>query len=312
MSAADAPSAPGALPVVAVQGDPRAMGGAQGRACMNAIRASVRDASVTRPGRWATSLLPFAGGGVLGRGMPREIVRHYPHLSERIQGLARGAGQSTESLMELFVRAAQGRLDAPLADPCPAALRGGEGALLCRPLPGASWIVRRSRPEVGFASVELTLPWLATAVAGVNAPGVAVMLAPVSAGGGGRAPAVSLLVQECLQRFRDLAGCIDWCQKRPAGGRAAILISDASGAAAVVTLMDGEREVVTLAADAGGALAAGGCEDRHAELCKALDAVDAADEVGPEIGPRVIVSPRDRTLRVWTRPEGPPATFSAS
>ena len=42
--------------------------------------------------------------------MGREIVRHYAHLSERIQGLASGARLSIDSVMELFVRAARDEL----------------------------------------------------------------------------------------------------------------------------------------------------------------------------------------------------------
>ena len=30
--------------------------------------------------------------------------------------------------------------------------------------PGKRWLIRRSRPQVGFASLEVTLPWLATSI----------------------------------------------------------------------------------------------------------------------------------------------------
>ena len=55
------------------------------------------------------------------------------------------------------------------------------------------WVLRRSRPEVGFASVEVTLPWLATAIAGINEGGVAVAMVPrtESYGGGVLAGAVN-------------------------------------------------------------------------------------------------------------------------
>jgi hypothetical protein len=303
-----AAASPHALTEIAVEGDPRAMGSAQGRACRDAIRAAVSAASVARRGRLPTSLLPFAAGPVLGKGMGREIVRHYPHLSERIQGIARGAGLSVESTMELFVRAAQGRIDTALGDPAPGAVRAGSAALLCRPLARADWILRRSRPEVGFASVELTLPWLATAIAGVNEKGVAAAVAPVAAGGGAKAPSVLLLVQECLQRFHDLPGCIDWCRKRPFSGRACILLADASGAAALVNLEDGRRQIRETRDEV---LAGGGCEDRHPEFCKSLAADAPVEQLAPEIGARVVVSPGQRAMWVWADASGPAQRFSA-
>ena len=116
--------------------------------------------------------------------------------------------------------------------------------LVVRSLSGSSleaspWVVRRRRPEVGFSSAEITLPWLATAVAGINQAGVAVAMAPRSAsyGGGVNAGAVNprndphavLLVQECLQRFEDLGGCLEWCRKRPRSGNISLIIADAAG-----------------------------------------------------------------------------------
>ena len=80
------------------------------------------------------------------------------------------------------------------------------------------WIVRRSLPEIGFASVELTLPWLAPAVAGVNEKGLAVAIVPEAAERAALAfsPPALLLVQDCLQRFADLESALEWCARRPA------------------------------------------------------------------------------------------------
>lgn len=298
---------------VLVSGDPRAMGFAQGRALREEVHAAVRAAAAVRRGRMPLSLRPLVSGPVLGAGMGRELVRHYPHLSERIQGIARGAGAGVESLMALFVRAAEGRVQPALSDPAAAAARAGEAAVVCRPVAhdrGATgWIVRRSRPEVGFASLELTLPWLATSVVGVNEPGLAAAIAPGAPATRAVAPSVLLLVQECLQRFHDVAGAVDWCRKRPASGAASLVLADASGRVAVVDVRGSVREVSQVDA---GVVAAGGCEDRHAPLRKALETARSASDPAPELGPRVVVSPSERSLRTWLDPSGEASFFSVA
>ncbi len=188
--------------------------------------------------------------------MGREIVRHYAHLSERIQGLASGARLSIDSVMELFVRAARDELagDPLFAAGLPLARSTEAGdTKLARTLAvaassGSTWVARRSAPEVGFASIELTLPWLATAIAGVNEAGVAAVFAPRPPGGHSEctrssAPSPILLVQECLQRFDSIEGCLDWASKRPVAGNACLLVADAAGGAAAVEIEGEERRV---------------------------------------------------------------------
>jgi hypothetical protein len=285
-----------ALQVLEVAGDPREMGRAQGRACRDVVRVALRDAGEARRGRLATSLLPFVTGPVLGSGMGREIVRHYPHLSERIQGIARGADQPIESLMALFVRAAGGCFEPGLAAAAPAAARGGETALLMRPLPDAPWLIRRSRPEVGFDSVELTLPWLATALAGVNESGLAALVAPCTGTSSGTpAPSALLLVQECLQRFHDVTGCIDWCRKRPASGRASIVLADSAGCVAAVEIDGADRSVVEAST---GVLLSGGQRESHPALRKRMECDDPLSGDQGEFGACILVSPAERRLEV--------------
>ena len=245
--------------VIECRGDPRAMGFAQGRSCCPVVRARVVHAGAVTRKRVLRALLPLTTGRVLGRGMGREVIRHYPHLSERIQGLARGADLPFEALMELFLRAVSGAAaDRALSAEAAVAVgstgeRGGlvvARALSGSGVPGSAWILRHSRPEVGFASHEVTLPWLASAVAGVNERGVAVAIAPDAMASestavvDARAPDAVLLVQECLQRFSDIQGCADWCSKRPVSGRASIVVADASGSALALEIGDGEPRAV--------------------------------------------------------------------
>lgn len=290
------------LSIIECAGDPRAMGRAQGGACRDAIRERLARAGIRHRGRARASLRPFLAGPVLGAGMAREIVRHFPHLGERFQGMARGAGTSVDALMDLFVRGASGELpDEPIAAEARLGGRAGAHAVVARSLQAeARWIARRSRPEVGFASVELTLPWTATAVAGVNVAGVAVAIAPTAAGRGGLSPSCQLLVQECLQRFGDVAGCLDWCAKRPVSGGATLVLADASGASTAVSIAGDERRVLAPGDD--GVFVGGGGLPEPDALRADLGGDAAPDTLLAALGAGVVVRPADRSLQVRTAP----------
>lgn len=223
------------------------MGFAQGRALREIIRAEVARAGLpTHRSRWP-SLRPVVSGALRGRGPGREFFRHFAHQAERLEGLVQAADLPLDSLVELQLRLQLG------------AGVGGEAGQ------ETAWIVRESRPVVGFRSLELTLPWLVSAVAGVNEAGLAVLAqgrqgvasAELSRGDGDAPPI--LLVQDCLARFEHLAGALDWCRKRPVAGRQAIVLGDASGARATVVIRGRERriELVPGAGRAGEGAAAG-------------------------------------------------------
>jgi hypothetical protein len=211
------------------------MGIAQGRALREIIRAEVARAGLpTHRSRWP-SLRPVVAGPLRGRGPGRELFRHFAHQAERLEGLAQASDLPLDSLVELQLRL-ELRVGA-----------GGEAGEEAGKEPG--WIVRESRPVVGFRSLELTLPWLVPAVAGVNEAGLAVLAtlpdgaASASlAGRDGDAPPL-LLVQDCLTRFENLAGALDWCRKRPVEGEQTIYFGDASGARATVEIHGRERRV---------------------------------------------------------------------
>jgi hypothetical protein len=232
------------------EGAPRDLGVAQGRACRAAVRDHVARSGAALRRRRYPVLTPWSSGSVVGRGAGREIVRHYPHLAERMAGLALGADLPFESLVGSLLAPAStssAALCAPaLALACEESAAGGVLAvrtLVQTEAPGAAWVLRRSRPEVGFASVEITLPWLASAVAGVNAEGVAAVLAHTAASSSGGVPPL-LLVQECLQRFASIDGCLDWCLKRSAEGNATIFLAHPSGGVAAVEFDGSERRVI--------------------------------------------------------------------
>lgn len=211
-------------------GHPRDMGLAQGRQLRELIATAVVRAGLSaQRSRWP-SLRAVVSGPLRGRGAGRELFRHFAHQAERLEGLAHAANLPLDSLLELQLRMGTGG--------------GGDES---------AWIVRESRPVVGFRSLELTLPWLVPAVAGVNEAGLAVIARlPESAAAatrGGDAPPI-LLVQDCLARFEHLAGALDWCRRRPVGGVQTILLGDGSGARATIEFRGRERHVESGPADA--------------------------------------------------------------
>lgn len=238
-------------PAIVCAGHPRDMGQIQGEALRGIIReAVVRAGLSTRRSRWP-SLRPVVSGPLRGSAAGRELFRHFAHQAERIEGLALAADLPLDSLLALQLRVGAGAL---------AGLELGDGA----------WIVRESRPVVGFRSLERTLAWLVPAVAGVNEVGLA-LFAPLpgaSARVDGRGSASTrgvdapsmLLVQDCLARFEHLAGALDWCRKRPAEGEQTIVLADASGGRATVAFQGRERRVVATGAIDTGAVLGGALE----------------------------------------------------
>ena len=270
------------MDLIRCEGSPRALGLDQGRACASAIRVWLAARGLPARPRVFPGLRRLAGGATLGAGAGREVVRHYPHLVERMSGVARAARVPLASLMEDVVASAYGGGEHPLTAPAAAfAARGPRGAVaVARAFDSKlPWILRASRPEIGFSSVEVTLPWLAGGVAGVNEAGIAAVAAAPPAASIERAVCGApawLLVQECLQRFDSLERSLEWCLLRPMAGSFSLLLGDAKGEVAVVEVSAGSRELQQRAA---GHAVAGGEPAARAALCKR---VAQHERAGPE------------------------------
>jgi hypothetical protein len=273
------------------EGAPRDLGLDQGRACRAELRARF-----ARSRWWQRWLLRLGRDGTRAALLARDLTRHFPQQSEAIEGMVRGAGIPYGWFAETLAR--ELAAEAPTRVGSAVALAVGPpltaaGCLVARTL-DCEPIVRRSEPEGGFASVELTLPWLTAALAGVNAGGLAavgVSLPGAPARGTCAVPA-PLLVQDCLARFDSLDAAAEWCTGRPTGGRAAIALADAAGGAVAVEVDGDDRRVVRaeegfvsvgVARDAAGALRAGAPLDVRG-LAKILDArIAAIDPAGRRI-----------------------------
>ena len=220
--------------VIHGEGAPRDLGLDQGTACGDAIRERIQRAGGR--GDWLGRWRPFAPRGLeRAEATARDVRRHFPHLDERVIGLAAGAKVPEVALHHLLARELAGEGEG-------ASLVAGfddEGHLVVQTTDGG--ILRRVQPDAGFVSAEWTLPWLPGALAGVNRAGLAgaVVSATADEGGSCRAPAF-LLLQNCLAQFETAENAAEWCDRRPAGGRAQILFGDANGDRAVVTI-DGDK-----------------------------------------------------------------------
>jgi hypothetical protein len=217
---------------VVCEGAPRDLGLDQGRACRAAIRSDAaalgwsRSVGRTRSGRGSD---PF---------LARDLTRYFPHLDERTQGLAVGAGLAREALLALLgaeIAAAQAFL-------LGVSIRGGALELALGAPPSATgWLLRSMHADGGHRTLTLARPGLAAALAGVNEHGLAgavEVLVPASAEERLRVPGL-LLLDGCLERLDGVEKALEWCERRPAGGRARLWFADAGGAVGGVEI-DGE------------------------------------------------------------------------
>ncbi len=257
-------------------GAPRDLGLDQGRAC----RAELSDRFARLPWTEALALrLGLADAPV--RRLQRDVARYFPHLSETLAGLAVGARvPEAFAAREFAAELARG--------PAPAAAIEGQTAALVRSLEGPR-VVRRSRPEGLFDSLELSRPWLPSTLLGVNERGLAVAVAESVTGSEGCAAPAALLAQDCLERFEALDAALDWCAGRPVGGRATIFLGDAAGEVAGIAIAGSERRVHRpvdghVSRDAAGA-----------ELAKSLRDLPPRTALPPDVAR---VDSRDRTLSV--------------
>jgi hypothetical protein len=213
------------------RGAPRDLGLDQGVAFAPEIARLAAAGSGGALARLAAALRPPAGA----RATLRDTYRYFPHMAERLAGLARGAKATPLALAALSVQPERAPADALRI------AKGPHGACVARALPPEGLVVlRRSAPDGDYRSLELVAVAQVAPFVGVNEHGLAVGVVMTGAGGECAAPA-SLLAQDCLQRFDRVEKALEWLERRPAGGRARFALADATGAAALLSLDAQER-----------------------------------------------------------------------
>ena len=261
--------------VIECEGAPRDLGLDQGRRCRESLSADYRSRS-----RWRRFLLRLGAGQLESQRIGRDLRRFFPCQAEAIEAIARGARVSSAWLLErLAVDARVGPPADSLALAAGSAMTAG-GALLARTAPSDA-IARRSRPDGGFRSIELTQPWRTAPLVGVNEAGLAVAWFSEASDPDDTscaAPAV-LLAHDCLARFDRIDGAVDWLLARPGGGRSAILLAQADGEVADVRV-DGSRREVFRPAD--GLFLHTGGNERRREIAKSLR--QTSPLVGSDLG----------------------------
>jgi hypothetical protein len=244
---------------IGCQGAPRDLGLDQGSACRDAIRADARAAGLAAEGfgafvrRMAAALRdPASAAGSPHAALARDLARHFPHLEERTAGLAAGSGLPLEAMLALLAA----ELDAEGAPMRPTPERVGESVSLAvdlaAPLAPTGLVVRAVRADGGYPSLSVTRPGLALALAGVNQEGLAAVgaqLAPPDAHERCRAPAL-LLLEGCIERLDGVEKALDWCERRPGGGRARLVFADAAGDVGAIEIEGEKRRRLALAASA--------------------------------------------------------------
>jgi hypothetical protein len=280
------------IQLIECEGAPRDLGFDQGTHCRAALSAGYRRRSL-----WQRARLRVLAESDACRQVRLEIRRFYPQQAEMMDAMARASHVPVSWL----IAALTGNLgSAPPADAlilAAASAMTDRGGLLARALP-VDAIVRRSLPESGFRSVELTQPWRIAPLAGVNEAGLAVACVSNSGGVAGSryvAPA-ALLAHDCLRRFDSLDGAIDWLLARPGGGKSMLVLADLSGETAGVSV-DGDERRVFRPAD--GLFIHTGGHARQAEIEKGLR--EASPLLGSDLGrffgmPLLVVEPSRRSI----------------
>ena len=273
-------------------GAPRDLGLDQGRACRESLREAFERSP--RRERW-----PLPLGAAHAR-VARDLKRHFPHLAESLAGLSAGAGVPERWLVRRLVAEVSAARKARVV-----ACASSAGPLLAVDCAGR-WIARRSRPEGGFACLELARPWLVAAFAGVNEAGLAVVASSGGAAPGACAAPAALLAQDCLQRFSRVESALDWCCGRPAGESAALLLADSRGELAGVELRADSRRLLHPEA---GVLAWEGAGGASMQLAKSLREAAPASPAGllralaPSLGSvAAVLDPSARRLGVLSVP----------
>jgi hypothetical protein len=258
---------------VVASGTARAMGQAQGEALREKIRGSRRmlaelEAFRLLQPRWIPYAVFLRGAEKRARRLLEAAVqRDAPEFSERLVGIAAGAGVRLDSLyllngLEAFMCSLSGNLAqearmeaaAGAASACSAVavrgLRTTDGApIIARnfdylPLVQPFYVLRECRPERGFRSIEFTAAPLAGAIDGMNERGLCITYNYAYAMDiGPPSSTISMAISKALARCSTVEEAAALLAHHPRNGAGLLMLADATGDIAAVELSSSHTAV---------------------------------------------------------------------
>ncbi len=232
-----------ATPLLHCAGAPRDIGLDQGRGCRDEIRADARARGFAAAVDLRSRLCALRRDDSPARtAFARDLARHFPHLAERVDGLAAGAGVAPAALIDAL--ATELGADAPDALRCEGGVAGaGLELRVASPWPLTGFVVRQCTPDGGYPNLSFARPAHVGGLAAVNDRGLAGVAIPLAAPARDErcvAPGL-LLLEQCIERLDSVEKALDWCEHRPGGGRALLVFRDAAGASAALEIDGAER-----------------------------------------------------------------------
>ena len=239
------------LYIVRCCGSPKEMGAAQGSALQSKIRSAHQDvlrkleAFRLQQPRW----LPYRAYRWLAeqkawRFLAGPLSRDYPAMSQRLSGIAEGAGVSLKAIyllnaLEPLLSLVGGCTTCPGA--CSAvAVRGRRSAtgepIIARnfdylPLAQPYYAVRESRPQQKQRALEFTLAPSAGSVDGMNEEGLCIVYnyAYTTDTPSATTAPISMAISEALERCSTVTEAAEWIPLRPRWGGGLLMLADATG-----------------------------------------------------------------------------------
>jgi hypothetical protein len=244
--------APSCLLDVICEGDPFAMGLAQGQSCraklalMDSLLPQLEGLRLARP-RWLPDrlFLRFCEGRAT-RMVRKPLLRDDRNSHARLEGISGGSGVRLRllylinALECLMASPRRCTVNPPLGACSAVAVRGARsatgGALIARnfdylPLVQPLYTLRESRPAGRYRSLDFTMAPLAGAVDGVNERGLCITddygFAIDDAQGSG--PPISASISAALERCATVTEAVDLIRLRPRWGGGLLMLADAEG-----------------------------------------------------------------------------------
>ena len=236
---------------VVCEGGPREMGVAQGAGLREKIHAARRQLAqmeafrLVQPWWMPYRVFRRVAEWRAGRFLRDALARHAPDMAQRLAGIAEGAAIAPDALylfngLEAFMASVGDITAVPPGCGCSAvAVRASRSAtgepILAHnfdyiPLVQPFYVIRRSRPEGGLASLDFTAAPLCGTVDGVNERGLCISYNYAFTTDGGKpAPPISMAIAEALGQCATVGEAAERITSRPRPSGGILMLADAQG-----------------------------------------------------------------------------------